>query len=171
MFSRMSRPTNLSPSPKAQADNRITKNGRKSMGRFIGLFLAVVAGIGLKAGAEQGRYFAKKRYEPHPLPVFETTKDKLPSPIFDEDESYVVCYWKAWELAFKNFHEPAPQSGFVSHFIDATFIENIFLWDTCFPTMFCNYAHPYIAGIRSLDNSYAKQYNNCENLRRQTPHL
>ena len=39
------------------------------MGRFIGLFLAVVAGIGLKAGAEQGRYFAKTRYEPHPLPV------------------------------------------------------------------------------------------------------
>ena len=141
------------------------------MGRFIGLFLAVVAGIGLKAGAEQGRYFAKTRYEPHPLPVFETTKDNLPSPLYDEDESYAACYWKAWEIGFKNFHEPAPQSGFVSHFIDATFIENIFLWDTCFLTMFCNYGHPHVPCIRSLDNFYAKQYNDCENLRRQTPHL
>ena len=40
------------------------------MGRFVGLLLAVVAGIGLKAGAEQGRYFAQTRYEPHPPPSF-----------------------------------------------------------------------------------------------------
>ena len=33
----------------------------------------------------QGRYFAKKEYQPAPLPKFETAKDKLPSPIFDEN--------------------------------------------------------------------------------------
>jgi len=141
------------------------------MGRFIGLLLAVVAGIALKAEAEQGRYFPKKRYEPQALPVFETTKNKLPSPIFDEDESYVACYWKAWELAFKNFHEPAPNSGLVSQFIDAAFNQNIFLWDTCFLTMFCNYGHPHVPGIRSLDNFYAKQYADgeiCREINRTT---
>ena len=52
-------------------------------------------------------YFSKKQYEAKPLPVFEATRGKLPSPIFDEDPNYLRCYWKAWELAFRNFHEPA----------------------------------------------------------------
>jgi hypothetical protein len=112
--------------------------------------------------AKQGVYFAKRQYAPSPLPVFTTARDKLPAPIFDEDPDYVKCYWKAWELAFRNFHEPAPGSGFVSPFIDAAFNQNIFLWDTCFMTMFCNYAHPYVPGICSLDNFYAKQHEDGE---------
>ena len=105
-----------------------------------------------------GRYFAKTRYEPAPLPKFETTRDKLPSPTYDENTNWVAMYWKSWELAFRNFHEPAPGSGYVSQFIDAAFNQNIFQWDTCFLTMFCNYAHPLVPGIGSLDNFYRKQY-------------
>ena len=87
---------------------------------------------------------------------------ELPSPIFDENPVYVEMYWKAWELAFRNFYEPRPGSGFVSQFIDAAFNQNIFLWDTCFMTMFCNYGHPLVPGIGSLDNFYAKQYEDGE---------
>lgn len=105
-----------------------------------------------------GRYFARTRYEPAPLPKFETTRDKLPSPIYDENTNWVAMYWKAWALAFRNFHEPARGSGYVSQFIDAAFNQNIFQWDTCFLTMFCNYAHPLVPGIGSLDNFYRKQY-------------
>lgn len=105
-----------------------------------------------------GRYSAKTRYEPAPLPQFATTRDKLPSPIYDENTNWVAMYWKAWELAFRNFHEPARGSGYVSQFIDAAFNQNIFQWDTCFMTMFCNYAHPLVPGIGSLDNFYRKQY-------------
>jgi hypothetical protein len=71
-------------------------------------------------------------------------------------------YWKAWELAFRNFHEPAQGSGFVSPLIDAAFNQNIFFRDTCFMTMFCNVAHPLVPGICSLDNFYCKQYENTE---------
>jgi len=120
---------------------------------------------------EQGIYFAKKTYQHKPLPTFDETKKKLPAPIFDEDPDYVKCYWKAWELAFKNFHEPSPISGFVSQFIDAAFNENIFLWDTCFMTMFCNCGHPYVPGICSLDNFYAKQHEDgeiCREINRAT---
>ena len=105
-----------------------------------------------------GRYFAKTRYERAPLPKFEATRDKLPSPIYDENPNWVAMYWKAWELAFRNFHAPARGSGYVSQFIDAAFNQNIFQWDTCFLTMFCNYAHPLVPGIGSLDNFYRKQY-------------
>ncbi len=108
--------------------------------------------------ASLGMYFAKKTYVPKPLPTYSETKSLLPSPILDESPDYLRMYWKAWELGFKNFHEPQPGSGFVSQFIDAAFNENIFLWDSCFMTMFCNVAHPLVPGISTLDNFYAKQY-------------
>lgn len=132
------------------------------------MITVIPAGDGL---AEQGRYFAIKKYTAKPLAIFAETKEKLPAPIYDEDPNYVKCYWKAWELAFRNFHEPAPQSGYVSQFIDAAFNQNIFLWDTCFLTMFCNYAHPYVPGICSLDNFYAKQHEDgeiCREINRTT---
>jgi hypothetical protein len=46
-------------------------------------------------GEAQGRYFAKKAYEPQPLPKFADTKQRLPSPIFDDNPVYVRMYWKA----------------------------------------------------------------------------
>jgi len=131
----------------------------------------LVTSINSGLSAEQGLYFGKKQYEPTALPGFEATRDKLPSPIFDEDPNYVRCYWKAWEVAFRNFHEPAKGSGFVSQFIDAAFNQNIFLWDTCFMTMFCNYAHACVPGIGSLDNFYAKQREDgeiCREINRTT---
>jgi hypothetical protein len=106
----------------------------------------------------QGRFFAKKDYAPSPMPKFDDLRGQLPSPIFDEKPEWVQMYWKAWELGFRNFNEPKPGSGFVSQFIDAAFSENIYLWDTCFMTMFCNAAHPLVPGIGSLDNFYAKQH-------------
>lgn len=108
--------------------------------------------------SERGRFFEKKVYVPAPLPTFDEMRQQLPSPIFDENPLWTKLYWKAWELAFKNFHEPAPKSGFVSQFIDAAFNDNIFLWDTAFMTMFCNVAYSLVPGIASLDNFYIKQH-------------
>jgi len=118
----------------------------------------------LQAGQKEvlGQYFAKKVYKSAPLPKFEELKDQLPAPIYDDDPLWIKTYWKAWELAFRNFHEPAPQTGFVSQFIDAAFNQNIFLWDSCFMSMFCNYAYPLVPGISSLDNFYAKQHDDGE---------
>lgn len=113
-------------------------------------------------GGIQGRYFARKIYTAKPLPRFAETKALLPSPRFDDHPGYIDMYWKAWELAFGNFHEPAAGTGFVSQFIDAAFNENIFAWDTCFMTFFCNTAHPLVPGIASLDNFYARQYEDGE---------
>jgi hypothetical protein len=146
---------------------RPIKKGPRGLMNLAGVLLrgSAVAGLGLGPEDSEhpeyptlGRFFAKRKYAAAPLPKFETTRDKLPSPIFEENTNWVAMYWKAWELAFRNFHEPAPGSGFVSQFIDAAFNNNIFLWDTCFLTMFCNYAHPLVPGIGSLDNFYGRQY-------------
>lgn len=124
--------------------------------------MVVGAVIGGRSVIAQTNYFKSVKYTPTPLPVFEDTKAKLPSPIFDEKPLYVRMYWKTWQIAFCNFHKPAPQSGFVSQFIDAAYNEDIFLYDTCFMTMFCDYAHPLVPGIGSLDNFYAKQHGDGE---------
>jgi hypothetical protein len=106
-----------------------------------------------------------------PLPHFASLRSALPSPVFDENPVWVDTYWKAWELAFRNFHDPPPGSGFVAQFIDAAFNSNIFLWDTAFMTMFCNLAHGLIPGISSLDNFYVKQHATgeiCREINRMT---
>ncbi len=111
---------------------------------------------------QQGLYFAKKHYTLEPLPQFDELRSRLPSPIDDEHPLWIETYWKAWELAFHNFRAPAPESRLVSQFIDAAFNQNIFLWDTCFMSMFCNFAWPLVPGISSLDNFYAKQHEDGE---------
>ncbi len=141
--------------------SKLSLYDRRSIGASLCLLLTLACLKGETASSpeeELGHYFSKKQYVPHPLPDFESLRAKLPSPIYDDQPLWVETYWKAWQLAFKNFHEPAPQSGFVSQFIDAAFNENIFLWDSCFMTMFCNYAHPLTPGISTLDNFYAKQH-------------
>ena len=105
-----------------------------------------------------GQYFTKISSPPANLPEWASAKSLLPTPVFDEDTLLVETYWKAWELAFKHFNNPAPGSGFISPFIDAAFNDNIFLWDTGFMTMFCNYGYPVVPGIGSLDNFYIKQH-------------
>jgi hypothetical protein len=111
---------------------------------------------------QQGVYFAKKKYTPSPLFKFNEVKDKLPHPIYDEDQAYVDCYWRVWNIAFKNFYHPTPESGFVSNFADAAFSDNIYQWDDCFISMFLNYGHKYVPSIITLDNFYAKQYKDGE---------
>ncbi len=136
-----------------------------SYGKLLSLFL-IILGLNANLHAEeklqQGIYFAKKTYTPVPLPKFDQTRSQLPAPIFDENPLYIDMYWKAWEIAFRNFHEPEKGSGFVTQFIDAAFSDNIFQWDTCFMTMFCNTGYPLVPGIGSLDNFYCKQYEDGE---------
>ena len=124
------------------------------------LIIGIFASVGLRA--QQGLYFDKKQFDSVQLPDFETVREELPQPIYAENPLWVETYWKAWEIAFRNFYAPTPQNGFVSWYIDSAFNNCIFLWDTSFMTMFCNYAHPLVPGISSLDNFYCKQYPNGE---------
>ena len=75
--------------------------------------LAVCSGQFLAAACpepttDRGLYFPKKAYVRAPLPSFETLKSRLPAPIDDAHPLWLETYWKTWELAFRNFHEPPP---------------------------------------------------------------
>jgi hypothetical protein len=63
-----------------------------------------------------------------------------------------------WEIAFRNLHNPTPENGFVSPYIDTAFNGNLFMWDSAFILMFCRYGRRAFDFQRTLDNLYAKQH-------------
>lgn len=108
----------------------------------------------------RGKYFSKKTFTASVIPTFETSKDKLPSPILENNSDYIQLYWKTWQLAFDHYKNPPEGSPFVSAYIDEAFAPNIFQWDTFFMIMFTRYANHIFPAIQSLDNFYCRQYEN-----------
>jgi hypothetical protein len=120
---------------------------------------------------KRGLYFGKKEYTEIPIPVFTESKDKLPSPVIENNPEYIALYWKAWELAFSHYKRPPVGSPFVSDFIDEAFLPNIYQWDSIFMIMFARYAHSLFPAIQSLDNFYCRQHENgyiCREIAEQT---
>lgn len=102
--------------------------------------------------------FPKMDYEGGKLPTFEEAKGVLPEPFWPGHESEVACYWRAWELAFRNVREPEPGSGFVSSFIDTAFNDCLFMWDSALILAFARYGRRAFNFQGTLDNLYAKQH-------------
>jgi len=98
---------------------------------------------------------APERAEP---PTFEQARRLLPEPFWDGHASAIDCTFKAWKLAFANLRRPETASGFVARFIDPAFNDCIFMWDSCFMTLFGRYGARAFPFIRTLDNFYAKQH-------------
>ena len=106
---------------------------------------------------QQGKYFSKKKYIPQPIPNWTESKNQLPQPILADNTGWIEMYWKCWEIAFRGFKTPDPESPFVSNWLDEAFSENIFQWDTIFMIMFARYGHDVFPAIESLDNFYCRQ--------------
>ena len=115
----------------------------------------------------QGVWFSAEAYEETPLPEFANIRDELPTPVLD-DSLMLALYWWCWEQAFNNLRTPEPGSGFVANYVDESFSENIFQWDTHFMLLYWKYAHHIFPAIQSHDNFYAHQHSNgyiCRELR------
>lgn len=92
------------------------------------------------------------------FPSLAEARPELPAPIWEGRDDVIECYWKAWEIAFSNLYNPTERNGFVSPYIDAAFNGCIFMWDSCFMTMFTKYASRAFNAQVMLDNFYAKQH-------------
>lgn len=110
-----------------------------------------------RSDCSRGQFFQTPEAANQQLYSYQEVKDMLPQPIIHGQKTWLDTYWYAWEVAFRHAHVPSPSSGLVSNFVDAAFNEDLFLWDTAFITMFADFARPYLPGIQSLDNFYAKQ--------------
>lgn len=92
------------------------------------------------------------------LPTYVVSQNNLPQPFWQNHEVEISCYWKAWEIAFRNLKQPSKQNGFISNYIDTAYNDNIFMWDSCFMTMFGIYGRNAFNFLGTLDNFYAKQH-------------
>ena len=84
-------------------------------------------------------------------------KGFLPEPICADVPAYGILYEKAWELAFDHIREISgmPQSPYM----DEAFCDTqIWIWDTCFMSLFCKYAGKIFPGVESLRNFYEVLY-------------
>ena len=92
------------------------------------------------------------------LPTFEDARSLLPQPFWEGHTTAIDCYWKVWEIAFRNLRQPTPENCFVSPYIDTAFNGNLFMWDSAFILMFCRYASRAFKFQQTLDNFYCKQH-------------
>lgn len=91
-------------------------------------------------------------------PSFDRARPLLPVPRWDGHDDALACYWKTWELAFRNVRRPTPDNGFVANYIDTAFNDNLFMWDSAFILLFCRYGARAFNFQRTLDNMYCKQH-------------
>lgn len=106
---------------------------------------------------------------PLALAPLEAVQASLPAPWVEGHPEYRSCYDFCVRTLFANRRAPTPGSGLPSPYLDAAFNENVFWWDTAFMTMFARLVHPWVPGICSLDNFYARQFDDGEICRELNP--
>ena len=80
-------------------------------------------------------------------------KKYLPRPICTDRPEYETFYNRAWELAHDHVRDipGMPQSPYM----DEAFCDTqVWIWDTCFMTLFCKYAQEVFPGVETLNNFY-----------------
>ena len=84
-------------------------------------------------------------------------RDYIPHPVDEKHPEYIALYDKAWELAHLHVKEipGMPQTPYM----DEAFCDtHIWIWDTCFMSLFCKYARKAFPGVQSLNNFYEVLY-------------
>ena len=120
--------------------------------------------------AAENEFISMKR-EKTKLPTFKTERENLPKPSWEGHDDAIDCYYKAWELAFKNLKKPSAFSGYVSNYIDTAFDGNLYMWDSVFILMFGRYGARSFNFQGTLDNFYSHQYKDgyiCRDMEQDT---
>ncbi len=84
-------------------------------------------------------------------------REYVPVPIYDENPGYLDFYNKAWELAFLHIKDVPgmPQTPYM----DEAFCDTqLWIWDSCFMSLFTKYAREAFPGVETLNNFYEVLY-------------
>ncbi len=87
----------------------------------------------------------------------ESWRDEIPAPVCDKHPEYLELYWKAWELAHDHIVD-IPGMPRTPYMDEAFCDSDIWIWDTCFMSLFCKYAQKQFPGVESLNNFYEVLY-------------
>jgi hypothetical protein len=102
--------------------------------------------------------FRRAAREMSAIPSFATARTQLPDPYWAGNQDAIDCWWKVWELAWRNLQPATPENGFIRSYIDTAFNDNLFLWDSVFILFFGRYAARVFDFQATLDNLYARQH-------------
>jgi len=102
--------------------------------------------------------FVKQKPSLDEVPDYQLVKSKMPVPFWSGRKEVIDCYWKAWELAFRNVKKATAANRFVQPYISPAFNDHIFMWDTSFMVMFGRYGRNAFNFQGSLDNFYSNQH-------------
>ncbi len=85
--------------------------------------------------------------------------NKIPQPVYNNNPALVELYYLAWEQAWKHVkvQEGIPQSPYMD---EGLWDDTIWIWDTCFMTLFCKYSPDIFPGVESLRNFYLTLHDN-----------
>ncbi len=86
-------------------------------------------------------------------------KEFIPYPIYEDNPEFEALYHKAWELVYSHVKhlEGMPNSPYMDEgFCDT----QIWIWDSCFMSLFCKYAQKVFPSTQTLDNFYQVLYGN-----------
>ncbi|MBQ6846660.1 MAG: hypothetical protein IJO61_05965 [Oscillospiraceae bacterium] len=84
-------------------------------------------------------------------------RDYIPVPVYEENTGYLDLYNKAWELAFLHIKNVPgmPQNPYM----DEAFCDTqVWIWDSCFMSLFTKYARDAFPGVETLNNFYEVLY-------------
>lgn len=84
-------------------------------------------------------------------------KEYIPIPVCEEHPGYLDFYTRAWELAYDHIKSipGMPQNPYM----DEAFCETqIWIWDSCFMSLFCKYAREVFPGVETFNNFYEAMY-------------
>jgi len=84
-------------------------------------------------------------------------RDYIPIPVCNDMPGYLSFYEKAWELAYNHIKDVPgmPQTPYM----DEAFCDTqVWIWDSCFMSLFTKYAGEAFPGVETLDNFYEVLY-------------
>lgn len=114
-----------------------------------------IAGYGPRSYGMAGRFrsLSAVRRDPPP-PVWRTS---VPEPVFSPDPTLVSLYYTAWKQAWAHVKQQPgiPRSPYMD---EACWDDTIWIWDTCFMSLFCKYAPDRFPGVESLENFYVSMH-------------
>lgn len=81
----------------------------------------------------------------------------VPAPVCEAHPEWTEFYYKAWELAYAHIKDlpGMPQNPYMDEAFCAT---QVWIWDSCFMSLFCKYAGDVFPGVETFDNFYGVLY-------------
>ena len=92
-----------------------------------------------------------------PLPDPEVWTRDVPEVFWDGHDDVARTFAASWRMLGEKLHAPEKGTNFKRNYVYTPFGNSVFVWGSCFITMFGKYAMSVFPFIEQLDNFYAAQ--------------